>query len=243
VRRSKNARPHSHSHLRSKKNRCWFGRKLLCHWSKGWRKWVRLFCFRSAKVRRRSSRAGSKPNRIEEDESRSRSCITQEEDESEERETGKEVCSGIASASTPPKNALLLTRCRSAPYRSSSLACRLWGEEQQENGEQTFTKDEREKGAVSLLEASEMEPGARRDSASETRANGSDIGSEREEKQEEEEQRRPPPPLVMLMRSRSEPVRGGSERLDPLTSEFWRERRLSDYHTSTAHSCTPHAVD
>ncbi|XP_057534465.1 uncharacterized protein LOC130812860 [Amaranthus tricolor] len=28
---------------------------------------------------------------------------------------------------TPPKNALLLTRCRSAPYRSSSLACQFWG--------------------------------------------------------------------------------------------------------------------
>lgn len=27
----------------------------------------------------------------------------------------------------PPKNALILTRCRSAPYRSSSLAARIWG--------------------------------------------------------------------------------------------------------------------
>lgn len=30
-------------------------------------------------------------------------------------------------SSRPPKNALLLTRCRSAPYRSSSLAGRFWG--------------------------------------------------------------------------------------------------------------------
>lgn len=29
--------------------------------------------------------------------------------------------------SEPPKNALLLTRCHSAPYRSSSLACQFWG--------------------------------------------------------------------------------------------------------------------
>ncbi|CAL5207204.1 unnamed protein product [Lathyrus oleraceus] len=28
--------------------------------------------------------------------------------------------------STPPRNALLLTRCKSAPYRSSSLASRFW---------------------------------------------------------------------------------------------------------------------
>ncbi|KAL3628545.1 hypothetical protein CASFOL_027591 [Castilleja foliolosa] len=34
-----------------------------------------------------------------------------------------------SSSSSPPKNALLLTRCRSAPYRSSSLAGRFWGEE------------------------------------------------------------------------------------------------------------------
>ncbi|XP_073298615.1 uncharacterized protein [Primulina huaijiensis] len=27
----------------------------------------------------------------------------------------------------PPKNALILTRCRSAPYRSSSLAAKIWG--------------------------------------------------------------------------------------------------------------------
>ncbi|XP_020212106.1 uncharacterized protein LOC109796742 isoform X2 [Cajanus cajan] len=32
-----------------------------------------------------------------------------------------------SNSSTPPKNALLLTRCRSAPYRSSSLASRFWG--------------------------------------------------------------------------------------------------------------------
>ncbi|CAK8571566.1 unnamed protein product [Lathyrus sativus] len=29
--------------------------------------------------------------------------------------------------STPPRNALLLTRCKSAPYSSSSLASRFWG--------------------------------------------------------------------------------------------------------------------
>ncbi|KAL0309750.1 UNVERIFIED_CONTAM: hypothetical protein Sradi_5917300 [Sesamum radiatum] len=32
-----------------------------------------------------------------------------------------------SSPSSPPKNALLLTRCRSAPYRSSSLGGRFWG--------------------------------------------------------------------------------------------------------------------
>lgn len=32
-----------------------------------------------------------------------------------------------SSSSSPPKNALMLTRCRSAPYRSSSLGGRFWG--------------------------------------------------------------------------------------------------------------------
>ncbi|KAK7396551.1 hypothetical protein VNO78_17634 [Psophocarpus tetragonolobus] len=32
-----------------------------------------------------------------------------------------------SNSNTPPRNALLLTRCRSAPYRSSSLASRFWG--------------------------------------------------------------------------------------------------------------------
>ncbi|MCD7462812.1 hypothetical protein HAX54_049395 [Datura stramonium] len=32
-----------------------------------------------------------------------------------------------SNSNTPPKNALILTRCRSAPYRSSSLAGRFWG--------------------------------------------------------------------------------------------------------------------
>lgn len=38
---------------------------------------------------------------------------------------GKE--SFVSSVANPPKDALILTRCRSAPYRSSSLASRFWG--------------------------------------------------------------------------------------------------------------------
>ncbi|GER28691.1 arabidopsis thaliana genomic DNA [Striga asiatica] len=36
------------------------------------------------------------------------------------------------SSRSPPRNALLLTRCRSAPYRSSSLGGRFWAEEKGE---------------------------------------------------------------------------------------------------------------
>ncbi|KAH9704690.1 hypothetical protein KPL70_011571 [Citrus sinensis] len=51
-------------------------------------------------------------------------------------------------ASTPLKNVFLLTRCRSAPYRSSSLASRVWGEEEEEEEEkeQAEAKTEQESG-------------------------------------------------------------------------------------------------
>ncbi|XVE61741.1 hypothetical protein DITRI_Ditri06bG0064000 [Diplodiscus trichospermus] len=47
-----------------------------------------------------------------------------EESEEDEKEAKAFISS---SCQSPPKNALLLKRCRSAPYRSSSLACRFWG--------------------------------------------------------------------------------------------------------------------
>lgn len=43
----------------------------------------------------------------------------------EEKKDSEEVLRGTT---PPPKNALLLTRCRSAPFRSSSLAVQFWGE-------------------------------------------------------------------------------------------------------------------
>ena len=56
-------------------------------------------------------------------EDKNRASDSEGEDESEVREESREA---FASTS-PPKNAFLLTRCRSAPYRSSSLASRFWG--------------------------------------------------------------------------------------------------------------------
>ncbi|KAK4272895.1 hypothetical protein QN277_021388 [Acacia crassicarpa] len=53
-----------------------------------------------------------------------------EEEEYEERarvNANDNATSFVSESCTPPKNALLLTRCRSAPYRSSSLANRFWG--------------------------------------------------------------------------------------------------------------------
>lgn len=50
------------------------------------------------------------------------------EEEDEEAGARSRTTSAACSSSwSPPKNALLLTRSRSAPYRSSSSACRFWG--------------------------------------------------------------------------------------------------------------------
>nr|XP_043614095.1 uncharacterized protein LOC122586047 [Erigeron canadensis] len=46
-------------------------------------------------------------------------------DEQEKEEEQEDINQGLISKS-PPKNAFLLTRCRSAPYRSSSLANKFW---------------------------------------------------------------------------------------------------------------------
>lgn len=49
------------------------------------------------------------------------------------KEDNEEVLRGTTS---PPKNALLLTRCRSAPFRSSSLAVQFWGETNNDIGDE-----------------------------------------------------------------------------------------------------------
>ncbi|KMS96972.1 hypothetical protein BVRB_7g179800 [Beta vulgaris subsp. vulgaris] len=90
------------------------------------RKWVSFFNCRSVKVRTDSSKFDS--NRFETEEvgaameEREHRCSVSIETTSIDTTT-----TTTTTTMTPPKNALLLTRCRSAPYRSSSLACQFWG--------------------------------------------------------------------------------------------------------------------
>ncbi|GKV12261.1 hypothetical protein SLEP1_g23432 [Rubroshorea leprosula] len=88
-----------------------------------WRKWVFSFhwcSLRKPKIREDSSRIESNlGSKIE------ASVRKTEEETDEDYEEESKVFA--SSPSSPPKNALLLTRCRSAPYRSSSLAVRFWG--------------------------------------------------------------------------------------------------------------------
>ncbi|KAG8376526.1 hypothetical protein BUALT_Bualt09G0072600 [Buddleja alternifolia] len=73
------------------------------------------------------------------------------------------VLESSSSTATPPKNALMLTRCRSAPYRSSSLGGRFWGsplaEEESENeaGNERKTEEELKKPRISEESSKESE--------------------------------------------------------------------------------------
>lgn len=150
---------------------------------------------------------------------------------------------------TPPKNALLLTRCRSAPYRSSSLASRFWGspvngEETEEglktelqNGTQTdHYKPTSQMDSISDKEVrmdprDEQNPGFFKEL--EDSIKGRVIKSEnaRDLKRGDEggDSARP----LILTRCKSEPART-SQKLDPELN-FWKRRRLG-----LADSCSPH---
>ncbi|CAL0309861.1 unnamed protein product [Lupinus luteus] len=84
-----------------------------CNCKPTWPKWG-LF-FRVGSFRRKSRKI------IEASENE------EENGESERVMNGDDSSSFASISGTPPRNALSLTRCRSAPYRSSSLASRFWG--------------------------------------------------------------------------------------------------------------------
>ncbi|OIW11205.1 hypothetical protein TanjilG_28296 [Lupinus angustifolius] len=109
--------------------RCFWIRKSafqikLCHCQPVWPKWgfsfkVGSFRRKSTKMKEDSIKTELEAEHVEEEE---------DEQEHEERVMSGDDASSLASKScTPPSNALLLTRCRSEPYRSSSLASRFWG--------------------------------------------------------------------------------------------------------------------
>lgn len=102
----------------------WFPKNLFCNPRKPnlgsfrpvLRKWVSFFRFGYCK---KVDVQGDSPV------SDRKSVYEDSEASNEESET--EVAKESFISSTPPKNAFLLTRCRSAPYRSSSLASRFLG--------------------------------------------------------------------------------------------------------------------
>ncbi|CAI8614575.1 unnamed protein product [Vicia faba] len=131
-----------------------------------------------------------------------------------------------SNACSPPKNALLLTRCRSAPYRSSSLASRFWSSPLR-NEETESTSDNEKSSSQSL----------NRDSVSEDSVGTERFGSVRDfenveelllkgrvKKEEDEDSAVVARPLV-LTRCKSEPARV-DYRIDPEVNSMWKKTRL-----------------
>ncbi|KAJ6755971.1 CHLOROPLAST PROTEIN HCF243-RELATED [Salix purpurea] len=161
------------------------------------------------------------------------------EDFEQEEETEPKV--DVSTAITPPRNAFLLTRCRSAPYGPSSLAGRVWGSPS-ESGE----KEQKQRSTPKNIENGS--PTSRRESASKESDKEASLHPETEVKitflkqlegsitsiregiansanveEPNTEVVSTVKPLI-LRRCKSEPARTG-EKLDPETS-FWKKRRL-----------------
>ncbi|XP_073137816.1 uncharacterized protein [Henckelia pumila] len=116
----------------------------------------------------------------------------------------------------PPKNALILTRCRSAPYRSSSLAARIWGSPFEPAGTEAAkteieakTEQESHPSPEKAAEESRISPG--NSTKLETEKNANTESNDQDSKGTEGGEVVHP---LVLTRSKSEPARTG-ERLNP----------------------------
>ncbi|KAI9095986.1 hypothetical protein K1719_026133 [Acacia pycnantha] len=148
-----------------------------------------------------------------------------------------------AMPTTPPKNALLLTRCRSVPYRSSSLAFRFWGSSLncEETEEALKTELQNEKASCQMESVSDTQD--RLDPRAEEEPEFfKELGDSIKERIIKSENARDlkredgggdsAGPLI-LTRCKSEPART-AQKLDP-EFNFWKKRRLG-----LAGSCSPH---
>lgn len=219
------------------------------------RKWVSFFqrgFRRKVEIRSDSSKVESKCEERDE----GTDPEEEESDGHEEEEEGEEEDKNIVcSSSTPPKNALLLTRCRSAPYRSSSLAGRFWGSPlaTKETGEEPKTvfenrgqpiqnenpTSETEPVCGDSIPESTTDPESEEDlgffskqfeGSINERSNTKSVKLEKLKTGEVCSVR----PLV-LTRCKSEPARTG-EKLHPEAS-FWRKTRLGFTDSVSPHVC------
>ncbi|KAG5253178.1 protein phosphatase [Salix suchowensis] len=227
-----------------KKRLCkWIQNTLLCHqhfsrrkrklksFTHSWPKWAPFFSVGFKRNEKSSEDCNSSKTEPK--------YGVRNEDFEQEEETEPKV--DVSTAITPPRNAFLLTRCRSAPYGSSSLAGRVWGSPS-ESGE----KEQKQRSTPENIENGS--PTSRRESASkesdkeailhpETEVKISflkqlegSITSIREGIADSANVEEPNTEVVstvrplILRRCKSEPARTG-EKLDPETS-FWKKRRL-----------------
>ncbi|KAM3689105.1 hypothetical protein ACJW31_09G020500 [Castanea mollissima] len=263
VRRSSNKQPSKGRNRRagatSRRRRCkWLQNALLCRhvaWNMKpkccgpvWRKWVLFFQVgfrRKGETRQDSPKSEQKfGNNIEFSEREGGE--EEEEEEEEEENVEKEVVAKVfvSNSCSPPKNAFLLTRCRSAPYRSSSLASRFWesplGTEETEEQRKRRTEQENNNRDEEHAEHT-AKPTSESESISDQESR---VAPETEKKLEclkefegsikerflnsskIEELKAVDVSVgpLILTRCKSEPARTG-EKLDP-DSNFWKRRRL-----------------
>lgn len=220
---------------RRRRRRCsWLRRALFCHakispcrcyYYPLWPKWG-FFKRKATKVRQDSSRTESNfgkrshedfhDDELEEDEYQNRDNASASAN-ANNANANANVC---VSSTTPPRNALLLTRCRSAPYRSSSLACRFWGsplrteEETEERKMEENTESTEEEEETTIDPAREEKFGFLEDSIKERMTKSENVRESKREEEEEEEKRGNycPHPLI-LTRCKSEPARN-TQKLD-----------------------------
>ncbi|CAJ2632652.1 unnamed protein product [Trifolium pratense] len=144
-------------------------------------------------------------------------------------------------SNSPPKNALLLTRCRSAPYRSSSLASRFWSSPlRSEETESTSVDDDDNDNEKSSSQSMQRESISDKEDSAGERI-GSDLENveelllKRRVKKEEEEEEcavavaRP----VVLTRCKSEPARVDYRIAPEVNINLWKKTRLGFAVTSS----------
>ncbi|XP_051131268.1 uncharacterized protein LOC127251573 [Andrographis paniculata] len=147
---------------------------------------------------------GSNNNNYYNNSTTSRSSNVVSENDCNQKDSSETPCS------CPPQNALILTRCRSAPYRSSSLGGRFWGSPLSEESKGNNSEEKLQELGVPIIESCK---GLGNSSSAEKDEEELKVSSNGGEEEEEEEGKNPPLPLV-LTRCKSEPARIG-ERLVP----------------------------
>ncbi|XP_059646907.1 uncharacterized protein LOC132293439 [Cornus florida] len=234
----------------AKRRRCWCVRKTsFCHYfvrkikprsfRPDWSKWVFIFRFGYCrKTKTKEDFSTVKSNQESRYRGNTATDTRYEEDEDEDGDgDGDGEAPDIFVTHTPPKNALLLTRCRSAPYRSSSLASQFWGSPlltSETVGDEEKKAPEQQEDREQERPTSEDEPDCR-DSTAESRTdreNDGNLGileefegSTEEETKESIDVQRSSTSIgpMMLTRCKSEPARTG-ERLNPEPNSWTHTR-------------------
>ncbi|XP_050226597.1 uncharacterized protein LOC126676434 [Mercurialis annua] len=216
---------------------CRFSKKFLkpkCS-RPSWNKWKLLFHCGFKRKNKREDCEENEPKFSNRDQE-----FDEEDDDDEDEEN--EVKVYISEIITPPRNAFLLTRSRSAPYRSSSLACRIWGSplkneetEQKQSADQKITEEEEDddneednssaSNRELLCKESDQETEEKIKKLEELEGSMEEkIGKIQELKTEEDDKTTVHEHPLILTRCKSEPARTETK-LDPEIS-FWKKRRL-----------------